>query len=285
MRVERLDRLRVVEGAVDAATARRTDHERHAEVAVGPVAHAGCLGDDLIEGGVDEVGELDLGDRQQPVQRHADRHADDAGFGERRIDDAPLAELVEEPLRHLEDTPAGPDVLTEEHDPIVGGELVVQRVTDRGDEVLLAHGAPSKNTCRVAVSGRGSGASHAAWIARLDLRSQLVVDALDPGVIHEAVLDQVGGEAIDRVVVAVLLDLLAAPVRLVVVVGGVRQEPVRLALDQGGPVARPGAVVGLLHRRVAPEDVVPVDDDARHAVARRARGDVADRHLLATGGR
>ena len=47
---------------------------------------------------MDEVGELDLGDREHAVHRHPDRDADDARFGERRVDHAALAELVEEPL-------------------------------------------------------------------------------------------------------------------------------------------------------------------------------------------
>ena len=83
VRVEGLDRLRVVQRSVDAPAAGRADHQRTSEVAVRAVAEPGRLGHDLIERGVDEVGELDLGDREQAVQGHADRDADDAGFGQR----------------------------------------------------------------------------------------------------------------------------------------------------------------------------------------------------------
>jgi hypothetical protein len=55
----------MVERPVDASTARRADHQRAAEVSVRPVAHASGLADDLIERRMDEVGELDLGDRKE----------------------------------------------------------------------------------------------------------------------------------------------------------------------------------------------------------------------------
>jgi hypothetical protein len=111
---------------------------------------------------VDEVRELDLGDRQESVQGHADRDPDDAGLGQRRIDHAPLAELVEEPLRHAEDPAARRDVLAEYHDAFVRGHLVVQGVVDRRDDVLLRHSpSRSKNTCRPSVDGSGSAAFQA----------------------------------------------------------------------------------------------------------------------------
>ena len=43
---------------------------------------------DLVETGVDVVGELDLCDRSQAVESHADRRSDDAAFRNRRVDDA-----------------------------------------------------------------------------------------------------------------------------------------------------------------------------------------------------
>ncbi len=52
----------------------------------------------------------------EAVERHADRGADDAPLGERRVDDAVVAELVEEPLRDAEDAADLPDVLAEHDD-------------------------------------------------------------------------------------------------------------------------------------------------------------------------
>ena len=76
--VERLDRLRVVQPAVYAAAERSPDDDGHRVVAVGPVPRPRGLADDLVERRMDEVGELDLGDWDQAVERGADGDADDA---------------------------------------------------------------------------------------------------------------------------------------------------------------------------------------------------------------
>jgi len=91
---------------------------------------------------------------------------------------------------------------------------------------------------------------------------------------------QVLRELEERVVAAGLLDLLAAPVAPVVVVRGVRHEPIRLALDQRRPAAVAGAAHGLLHGPVAGEHIVPVHRDAREPVAGRADGHALHGHLL-----
>ena len=149
---------------MDPAATWGADHHRHAEVAVRAVPDPGGLAHDLVERGMDEVGELNLGYRQEPVQRHPDRHADDPGLGERRVEHPLFAELIHPAGADPEHPAAGADVLTEQHDPVVVGHLVVQGVADRGDDVLLGHD-PSKNTWRIAVSASGSGASQAAVIA------------------------------------------------------------------------------------------------------------------------
>ena len=169
--VEGLDRLRVVEGSVHAASVRSPHHDGHVPVTVGPVANARRLADQLVEGGVDEVGELDLGNRQHAVHGHAKRDADDCRLGERRVDHAPLPELLQEVGGGAEDAAARSDVLAHHHDPLVGLHLVPERVVDRLDDVLLGHvAAPgaggSANTCRKALSGSGSGAFHASSTAR-----------------------------------------------------------------------------------------------------------------------
>ena len=52
----------------------------------------------------------------QAVERHADGGADDAALGERRVDDAVVAELVPQALRHAEDAADLADVLAEHDD-------------------------------------------------------------------------------------------------------------------------------------------------------------------------
>ena len=66
--------------------------------------------------GIDEVGELDLGDGDQAVERHPDRGADDPALGQGRVDDAVVAELVPEPLGDAEDSADAADVLAEHDD-------------------------------------------------------------------------------------------------------------------------------------------------------------------------
>jgi hypothetical protein len=57
-------------------------------------------------------------------------------------------------------------------------------------------------------------------------------------------------------------------------------EPVRLGLDERRPAALASSRHGLHSRLVHGDDVHPVDDHARHPVARRAIDDVRDRHRL-----
>jgi hypothetical protein len=142
--VEGLDRLGVIQRAVDAAAPRRTDHERAAEVPVRPVAHPRRLRHDLVERRMDEVGELDLGHRQEPVQRHPDRDADEARLRQRRVDHTILAELLHPAGGDPEHPAASSDVLAEQDDALVVGHLVVQGIADRRHDVLLCHASSAK---------------------------------------------------------------------------------------------------------------------------------------------
>ncbi len=113
----------------------------------------------------------------------------------------------------------------------------------------------SANTWRNALSGSGSAAFHAASTSAsiAALSSARVVS--EPVVVDEALFLEVVGEQLDRVVGLRLLDLLAAAVRPVVVIRGVREEPVGLELDQRRPAALPGLL------------------DARSATPRSTRAD------------
>ena len=113
---QRLGRLRVVGPAADAAADGRADDQLRRVLAARAVAVLGELADDLVVRGEDEVGELDLGDGHEAVERHADGGADDAALGERRVDDAVVAELVAEPLRDAEDAADLADVLAQDDD-------------------------------------------------------------------------------------------------------------------------------------------------------------------------
>ena len=136
---------------------------------------------DLVERRVDEVGELDLGDRQQAVHRHPDRDADDRPTRRaacRSRGCSPNSSMQPAVTRNT--PPRAPTSSPRSDDPVVGRHLVVQRVVDRGDDVLLGHRAARRRPVlgeHVAQGGRrrsGSGGvpRRRRWrpsISRLDL--------------------------------------------------------------------------------------------------------------------
>ena len=67
--------------AADAAAHGHADHHGTGKLAARAVAVLGRLADDLVDRGIDEVRELDLRHRPQPVESHADGCTDDAGLG------------------------------------------------------------------------------------------------------------------------------------------------------------------------------------------------------------
>ena len=114
--------------AFDAAADRHPHHERGRILAARTVAELGELIHDLIEGRVDVVAELDLGNGAETVKRHADRGPNDARFGERRVDAAIGPELFLKPDRGPEDAAETPDVLAENDHPLVATHLEPKRV-------------------------------------------------------------------------------------------------------------------------------------------------------------
>jgi hypothetical protein len=135
-----LDGLAVVQPAADAAAVRGADHQRAGPRAVAAVAHQPGLADDLVHGREDEVSKLDLADRPQSMQRHADAHGDDRRLRQRRVDHPVRAELGEQSLGGAEDAAARPHVLAGEDDARVAAHLLGQGVTDGLEDVLGGHG-------------------------------------------------------------------------------------------------------------------------------------------------
>ena len=83
-----LGAFRVVLGRVNAAAVGYPHHQGAGESAARTIAHAGYVANDLVKSRVEKPHELDFGNRPQPRDGHAHRHADDAGLGNRRIHDA-----------------------------------------------------------------------------------------------------------------------------------------------------------------------------------------------------
>ena len=121
------------------------------------------LGDDLVEAGVDEVGELHLGDRAQAVDRGAHRGAGDHALGQRRVEHALVAVLRPQPLGGAEDAALLADVLAQDHDALVALHLLVHGGADRLEDVQLGHQwlppSPPSGASGVAVPPPGIGSA------------------------------------------------------------------------------------------------------------------------------
>ena len=117
--------------AADAAAVRDADRRPAARCAPGAVAQLGEVAGDLLEGRIGEGVELHLDDRPQPVHRHADGRADDAGLGERRVEHPRFAEAAGQAVGDPEDAAERADVLAEHDDALVGGQGVGERPVQR----------------------------------------------------------------------------------------------------------------------------------------------------------
>ena len=125
--------------AADAAAAGRANRDRREKLAAGAVAQPGKFRDDLVEAGIDVVGELNFRDGTQPVDAHADSRADDAAFGNRGVDDPVLAVLALEAVRAAEHAAEVADILADDDDARVAVHDDIVRGTDRFDHVHLRH--------------------------------------------------------------------------------------------------------------------------------------------------
>ncbi len=84
--------------------------------AVGTLVQLGDLRDDLVEGRIDEAVELDLAHRAVAANRQTDRGADDGRLGQRRVDDAVLAEVLLQSVGDAKDAAEATDVLAHQED-------------------------------------------------------------------------------------------------------------------------------------------------------------------------
>ena len=110
----RLGALAVGLAAEDAAAIGHADRHRRGELAGRAVAHARGLRDDLVEGRIDVVGELDLDTGAQAIGAHADGGGDDAALADRRIEAARQAVFLLQALGGAEDAAEIADILAED---------------------------------------------------------------------------------------------------------------------------------------------------------------------------
>src|SRR4029077_13082548 len=78
-----------------------------------------------------EVPRHELDDRPEADHGRPDPHAREPRLGDRRVDDALLAEAREHPFRHLVRAVVVPDLLAHEEDRLVALHLLAHRLAER----------------------------------------------------------------------------------------------------------------------------------------------------------
>ena len=131
--------LGVERSAGEAAAGRQADDDRRRDALA--VVELGGDVDELVEPAGDEVGELHLADRPQPLDRGADGGSDDRVLGERHVEHPLGAELLDEPVGDLERPAEGADVLAQAEHRLVAAHLLAQPVADCFQVRELAHRA------------------------------------------------------------------------------------------------------------------------------------------------
>ena len=104
--------------------------QRHLELAARHVEHLRGAVDDLVHRQHREVPRHHLDDRAQAHHRRADADAGEALLGDRRVDDAALAELLQQPAADLVGALVDPDFLAHQEDVRVALHLLAQRLVE-----------------------------------------------------------------------------------------------------------------------------------------------------------
>src|SRR4029453_6468499 len=99
----------------------------------------GRVVDEDVEGAGDEVDELHLRDRTHAHEGCPDGRTYDRGLADRGVDDARLAELLEEPLGGAEGAAVGSHLLPDHEHALVALHLLEHGEADRLDVRDLGH--------------------------------------------------------------------------------------------------------------------------------------------------
>ena len=122
---------------VNAAAVGHPHHHRATQSPAGAVAHAGGVGEELVDGWIDEAHELNLGDGPETGRCEADGHTDDRALGERRVDDSFGAEALYETVGGAKYAAVHTNVLAEHDDPLVSLHLLEHGIAHRLRDGLL----------------------------------------------------------------------------------------------------------------------------------------------------
>jgi hypothetical protein len=115
------------------------EHDRAAHLAAGHVVGLGGRIDDVVDRLHREVEGHELDDRAQAAHRRAGADAGKAIFGDRRVDHAARAELVEQALRDLVGALIFSDLLAHHEDAVVRSHLLCHGVAERLAHSLANH--------------------------------------------------------------------------------------------------------------------------------------------------
>ena len=99
--------------------------------------HTGRLRHQLIHTHQKKACKLNLGYWPQPIDRHADRTANNGRFGKRRIEDSLLAKLLLQVLGNTEDAPVYSDILPKYHNALVSLQFQAECVIESFDHCHL----------------------------------------------------------------------------------------------------------------------------------------------------
>ena len=135
MRVPAAVILAVLRGDARRGAVRPAEHDRAAHLPARHVVGLGRRIDDVVDRLHREVEGHELDDRPQPAHRRARPEPGKAIFGDRRVDHALGAELLEQALRDLVGALILGDLLAHHEHALVGAHLLRHRVAQR-----LAHG-------------------------------------------------------------------------------------------------------------------------------------------------
>ena len=121
-----------------------THDERNPGLSAKHVADLGSLVDQLVDRTHPEIGHAQIGDRARPGNRSSNRSPHDRVLGDRRVDDALGAELVDQPeiLVGARTAMGGREVFTQRPDQRVAAHFLGQSFANGIGKGHLGHDAP-----------------------------------------------------------------------------------------------------------------------------------------------
>ena len=130
VREPRLERLRVLRRELQRGAVRAAEHDRDVVLAARHVEQLRGRVEHLVEREQREVPGHELDDRAQADHRRADADAGEPELGDRRVDDAHLAEFLEQAFRDLVCALIDGDFLAHEEDAVVALHFFAERLVE-----------------------------------------------------------------------------------------------------------------------------------------------------------